>query len=1765
MLFILSKNFEVLCTIDSKGDLSKIVPYYDDKHHEILASGAETFEFTIPANSPESQHIVNFNHVAFMSDDGYKLFTISNVSEEHNDTFEKKVYCEMAGIELINEIVRPMNVTGSNLRQFLEAILSSTTWSLGIIDASFTELLDFEIKEYKLVYQLIQEYVVAQYNAEIRYRIRIENNKITGKFIDVFRQRGRNKGYRFEYSKNMESVIKTQDTTNLATALIGVGKNGLTFAEVEAADKPMNQDYIASQEAFDRWNINGRHIMGKFSCDSESAQELLKLTRKELANRINPNVKYEIKVSMLGDDVEIGDTVNIIDHEFNPPLYLEGRVSELIKSKYDPSQDSCVLSNYKEVSSNITNEMKELASQLEGYVESKFPIGTGDIKDDAVTADKIGQGAVHETHIYADSVTADKIAANAIKAQKIEAGAVTAEKIAANAIEADKIMAGAITTVKLNAGSVTAEKIAAGAIIASKIDAGAITAEKISAGAITADKIATGAITAGSSIITNGAIGSAQISKLSADKLDAGTIDASIVEISGTNGHLKIKNNRLQVFSGIGAAAIERVSLGDVDGDESVFGLRVRGKDGKTILLDENGVTNEGITDGAITNEKVNPNANIDGSKLNIKSVVTSINNGDTTISGTKISVGAGTLDAEFTKITNTQKEQSETIKNNSTDIKANAEQISLKVSNQTYQEDKKNMTASINKNSTDIKANASQIALKASKTDIETAIKDIKIGTANRALGTSEEKSVSLLNKENQSVVFYKIKSDVSDENLTVTFDYEFTNLVVPDNGALCLQPFYIKKDDTNVWQPTINCFTGKLVEGNSKGSLEFNMVIPEVKPDTTIDLRFRNDYISGELKISNLMITKGNKKVDWAPAPEDIETSITIIKEEVAQVVIDNKTITQRVETTENNIESLENASAQNLLPNSDFSLTTNGWIDDWNRSDSVRINLDTSNLLDGMPSIHYKITGETSDKWLAVYSPFIEAKEGQKFVASIYTKIVKDSIDNGAALEIEYYNNDTRITISSIWLSIDIADWQRVVIKGVCPKNTTKIRIRTHATRNGEFYVSKPMIQFGETVTGWVKGIDLSNISSKIKEVETKVSEDAITNTVKKNFYSKNEIDKKGYQTDSQVQQTVDKLEVKFQESGGYNLIYDGELVRGWEAWSTAEGGADYIYFKPNGLSCPNGKGVLLNSTLSRHTYMGQWDIEVNTNNKPFTVSYYTYVSSGGSDASSNAFRRGEFILTYSDGTKGYFQLDDVKEFDKWEKKSLTVKPTKSVSKISISLNNRYSTKSVYYSSVMVEYGEIATDWTPNPNETHDGIITIDKKGIKVSNSESNTHTEIDDASFRVVDNKGGTVAEFSRTSYIPDLTANIINANEIYADNVASKSPTSGSLIEIYVDGTYGNDDQNNGSYSSKYKTVQKAIDSLDDVINTDVTIWVYNSVPGFALKGKTGRGVINLKFMDSSIVSSRVLVEGITNRLNISNSGGARRATFKGGLSVYNCSVVDIYAVVFRGKNPEDCNIYIRDCSYVAVNECDLGGLSTILGCAIKVQSSLLWFYGCIGSNLTDVIGQYAFSHVMMAREGTTSKCPDYRSGLCVNYDGGGRIQRWGGGNYIKTPSANWNPEYTPTQKTQYWNFNKIWSDETLNGWPNKNELIQGYYSGWNTGRWTGYMQMTDDFASIRNVISGATNLSGRIYVQRTNSSGNSTGSRLCLYGSDGTVITTSQTINRGQGVWVYLSSSVIQKIQSGAIRYFYLKADSNNASTYFKCESNAKIEITYTK
>ena len=714
MIFILDKSMNIRDSLSNSGEISHITPFFDDIYTSYLETGAETYQFSTLANTKESQHLIVGNHIAFQYEDEYKLFTITEIEETHDENFIKTVYCEMAGLKLINKVIRPIEFKSTNLRKFLEEILSDTDWNIGLIDIGLNNVCDIEIKDYTNAYSLLQTHIRESYKGEIHFTVKFEGSKAT-KYINVYSNRGQFDGFRFSYDSNLTSITRTINFDDLATALIGVGNNGLTFKEIETEDKPLNQDFITDESAYLLWNDNGSHILGYEKFDTDSPQELLKLTREKLKERCQPKIKYELNPELLGETVKIGDTVYVIDNEFNPPIHLSARINQLSISLTDKSNNSCVLSNFTEITSNITEEMRQIASQLEGYVDGQFPIGGDKIQDGAINGDKLTNGQIIQgTHIFANSITADHIQADSIDAEKIQANSITSNHIQSNTIETGHLKADIIQS--------------------EHIQSNTIDANHIISNSITSGHIQSGAITAGSGIIADGAIGNAQISKIDAGKIDAGTIDTSKVTIQGADGHLRLKGNRLQVFQGTGNQAKERVSVGDVNGDGTVYGLRVRGADGQTILLDENGVTSEGITDGSIKNEHISGETKIDGYKLDINSVIREVNNATETISGTKIDIDGTNLSTELSKISITQDEQGEKIDSNTASILANEKNIGLKVDSQTYIADKEKLESSIQKNTSRIDVLDNSIDLKVSE-----SIAKVGIGANNYIKNSGE------------------------------------------------------------------------------------------------------------------------------------------------------------------------------------------------------------------------------------------------------------------------------------------------------------------------------------------------------------------------------------------------------------------------------------------------------------------------------------------------------------------------------------------------------------------------------------------------------------------------------------------------------------------------------------------------------------------------------------------------------------------------------------------------------------------------------------------------------------------------------------------------------------------------------------------------------------------------------------------------------------------------------------------------------------------
>lgn len=656
LVLILDKKERIVNFLNTNNSSNKSNsnPIYDDVLVEDVKTGAETFSFSTICKNGIDKDLVVGNYVAFQKDGSYKLFQITKVEITHGETFEISVYSECAGLSLINNVFRKTTLNSCTIQRFIEAVVENTDWNLGKVDFSIQNTVDLDIPDTSC-YAALQNNI-SKFECEIEFRVEINNGRISKKFIDVYTRRGKVTGKRFTYGKDIENVIKTSDSTELRTALIGIGKNGTTFrdVQVEGINKPIGQDFVADEKAFEMYNKNGYHLMGVYNVDSTSPEEILRETYKQLKKVCEPKVSYDVPVFMLGNDVNIGDYIGIFDSEFNPPLKLMARVIKLETSFTDTQKNRCLLANFVEVSSNITDEMRKLASELEGYVDNsvnaKFPIGGEDIKDDAIKGNHIYENTITTNHLQANAVTADKINADSIETKHLKADSIDANKIKADAILAKHIKAGEIEAGHIKTGTITAESgiiadaaigtaqikdaqitiakiqdafidnlvvkqgkfqsahigeltsdnIKTGAIATDKLDAKSVTADKIAVGAITADKIDAGAITTdklGANSVTAEKVHAGAITT---DKIDAGAVTAEKIHADA------ITTDKIDAE----AITSDKIAAGAITAGKLAVDSVISGNiSAGAITTDKLGalsVTAEKIAAGTITAEKIN-------------------------------------------------------------------------------------------------------------------------------------------------------------------------------------------------------------------------------------------------------------------------------------------------------------------------------------------------------------------------------------------------------------------------------------------------------------------------------------------------------------------------------------------------------------------------------------------------------------------------------------------------------------------------------------------------------------------------------------------------------------------------------------------------------------------------------------------------------------------------------------------------------------------------------------------------------------------------------------------------------------------------------------------------------------------------------------------------------------------------------------------------------------------------------------------------------
>lgn len=466
-------------------------------------------------------------------------------------------------------------------------------------------------------------------------------------------------------------------------------------------------------------------------------------------------------------------------------------------------------------------------------------------------------------------------------------------------------------------------------------------------------------------------------------------------------------------------------------------------------------------------------------------------------------------------------------------------------------------------------------------------------------------------------------------------------------------------------------------------------------------------NDY--------NHMAEFSNKPSEWSPSPKDIDVVIDTKANSAdvyakSEVYTKNETDSQisvakdSVTTTVSNLKTeVMSATYNNLLWNSDFLVIENDFPKGYYSTSPAHCFLGGWICPEGGKTIAIDTSGG-GVSWQGFQSSMIKVRQDQVLTASVYVAIEREEYRGNVnfGLEIVWLDDSgNRTGLSGGAFTVEsIFNWERHSITGTAPSGTTQARIYCWNQSVGVSWWGKPMLQLGSTMTAWTRGGDFEKVDERLSYAETKITDSAITNTVKQNFYTKqeteNQITSKGYQTSSQVQQTVDNLQIKFTQSGGYNLIRNGGFEKGRTHWAT------------------NGSPSITESQ-SWQNYQGKSLFIVASGGGCGIFQFFP--TQPGKKYSYSFYAQAEIGEWYAGVENRHTQNIAVSPND-WRRYSGTFTATETSH--AFICYSQGGNRNVFIDNVMVCEGELPQNYTPHPSEIYDGITTIDKDGINVATS-------------------------------------------------------------------------------------------------------------------------------------------------------------------------------------------------------------------------------------------------------------------------------------------------------------------------------------------------------------------------------------------------------------------------------------------------------------
>ena len=572
---------------------------YDDLCIEsVLELDDRTLSFSAPYRNIRNA-VVNEGYIETRTD----RYVVKEI--EKNTEGTAKVVAQLDLESLEGKVFREFRSEEQTIKSALQLAFAGTGWAIGVCEGNKKRTLSMSnVSALDVLKQALKTY-----RAEI---------KVNSKFqiISIYNAIGSDKGSYFANQLNLKSLTVQSTSYDFYTEIEPYGKDGLTIEAVNSGKTYLENHQYSSKVKRCIWKDERYTVPESLKEDAEA----------KLADMSKPYVSYSADVIDLAKCSEkyrileygIGDIITLIDDITDTRE--KQRIVGMKIYPDAPEKNSCTLANKVLTFDELVNTVDNITNdngQIDGdAIDGIYSRQIVDLENAIVNS-------VHIKNLDAKYVQVS----GKLTAVEGEFGSIKGNIADFEDAYAERLSAAEADIVQLRTTDLSAVN---GRI--DVLDSNYANIRNLLSGAAGIGDLQNIHLTSDNAVIDTALIREAVMQSVSIADLLAGTISTNKFLIASDDGGIRIQGATQQWSDTDGTV---RMQAGrDANGD---FTFSLFDKTGKGILIDATGVKPDAIADGLIVNKMIADNAGIAGSKLDIPSVISAINDSSQSIKSNRI------------------------------------------------------------------------------------------------------------------------------------------------------------------------------------------------------------------------------------------------------------------------------------------------------------------------------------------------------------------------------------------------------------------------------------------------------------------------------------------------------------------------------------------------------------------------------------------------------------------------------------------------------------------------------------------------------------------------------------------------------------------------------------------------------------------------------------------------------------------------------------------------------------------------------------------------------------------------------------------------------------------------------------------------------------------------------------------------------------------------------------------------------------------------